>query len=144
MAQLGFEGVRSIIADKLKRSGRLRHISMEEVRAHNQEESGWIVVDKFVYDITGHIKEQRENKPIKASTILAILRTLGTDCTEEVLALHSELALKQIQAYMIGTVDGNDGRMLNGDEVAPRAQKVEHIRHPTPGSESKCPFHQTI
>jgi hypothetical protein len=53
-------------------------------------------------DVTPHL---REIKDWKTSTFLAIMRILGTDCTQEMYEIaHSKLALAQMQAYKIGEV----------------------------------------
>jgi len=47
----------------------------------------------------------RAIKDYKTSTFLAILRVLGTDCTEEMHMIeHSRMALRQIYANKIGEV----------------------------------------
>lgn len=35
--------------------GNLKCISYDEVKEHNNKDSGWIVVDGYVYDITAHV-----------------------------------------------------------------------------------------
>ena len=58
-----------------------------------------------VYDITRHVLSHPGWTTGGAtSQLLAILRTLGTDCTEEVHMVHSQRALAQLQPYMIGVL----------------------------------------
>ena len=60
-----------------------------------------------VYDITAHVLEHPGWKcGCATSQLLAILRTLGTDCSEEVNMVHSQRALLQLQPYMIGILVG--------------------------------------
>jgi nitrate reductase (NAD(P)H) len=88
-----------ILSDK----GELRSIALEEVKMHCTKESGWIIVDGYVYDITSHvINHAGWTCGCAVSTLGAILRTLGTDCTDEVFASHSDFALESIQYFMIG------------------------------------------
>ena len=86
---------------------------MAEVKLNNHKDSGWIVVDGRVYDITQHVLEHDGwTCGCSTSTLYAILRTLGTNCTDEVYEVHSEHALKMIQGYMIGVLvdDKDQGR----------------------------------
>ena len=92
-------------ADILIHKGDLKSFSIEEVAKHNVKESGWIVVDGYVYDITLHvIIHAGWTCGCAVSTLGAILRTLGTDCTDEVLTSHSDTALESMQYFLIGTL----------------------------------------
>ena len=98
-----YEVVSGVISKGLGKKGKLIPISSEELRIHNNKDDGWIAVNGYVYNITDHVK----NHPgwycgCASSTLSAILRTLGTDCTAEVLSVHSNDALIQLQGYMIG------------------------------------------
>jgi len=76
--------------------------TMEEVSLHRNEEDGWFVYNGSIYNAVSHLKEVKQLKP---STYLAILRVLGTDCTEEMNEIgHSEQAWKAIQLLKIGEV----------------------------------------
>lgn len=89
--------------DILRQKGDLRSISYEEVKQHNTKESGWIVVDGYVYDISQHvINHAGWTCGCAVSTLGAILRTLGTDCTDEVITSHSGTALESMQYFLIG------------------------------------------
>lgn len=78
--------------------------SMEEVRRHCNEHDGWFVREGIIYDATQHLKEIKF-VPGKTSTFLAILRVIGTDCTEELREIgHSDKALAQMYSYRIGQV----------------------------------------
>ena len=123
----------NLMAKKLEKKGTLRHITAEELALHNTKTDGWIAYQGKVYDITKHIEELEQSAMGKTSTLLvgqprslhqqtfttpcthhtndllptlpkAIFRVLGTDCTEEMIAVHSETALKQLQGYMIGVL----------------------------------------
>ena len=91
-------------ADILRQKGDLRSITSDEMKLHNTKDSGWIVVDGYVYDITQHvINHAGWTCGCAVSTLGAILRTLGTDCTEEVMMSHSDSALESMQYFLIGT-----------------------------------------
>lgn len=94
----------NLMVKKLEKKGTLRHINGEELALHNTKTDGWIAYQSKVYDITKHIEELEQSAMGKTSTLLAIFRVLGTDCTEEMIAVHSETALKQLQGYMIGVL----------------------------------------
>lgn len=101
-----------LVERKLEKKGTLRCINEEELARHNQKTDGWIACDGKVYDITKHITELEGSQMGKTSTLLAIFRVLGTDCTEEMLAIHSETAMKMLQGYMIGVLDTINDRSL--------------------------------
>lgn len=87
----------------LQQKDDMKLISLEEVKQHNTKESGWIIVDGYVYDISQHvINHAGWTCGCAVSTLGAILRTLGTDCTDEVLTSHSDTALESIQYFLIG------------------------------------------
>lgn len=78
--------------------------SMDEVARHKTEDDGWFVYENTVYDATNHLKEIK-HEPGRTSTWLAIMRILGTDCTEEMYEInHSEHAMAQLRLYRIGTI----------------------------------------
>ena len=59
-----------------------------------------------VYDITEHVRTHAGwSSGCATSQLLAILRTLGTDCTEEVLMVHSRRALAQFAPFLIGVLE---------------------------------------
>lgn len=63
-----------------------------------------------VYDITQHVLSHPGwTSGCGTSQLLAILRTLGTDCSEEVHAVHSTRALLQLQPFLIGVVAEGEG-----------------------------------
>lgn len=64
-----------------------------------------------VYDITHHVLTHPGwTSGCGTSQLLAILRTLGTDCTEEVIMVHSQRALARFAPFMIGVlVDEEEG-----------------------------------
>lgn len=83
---------------------------MDEVEKYNESAllatpagRGLIVVDGFIYDISQHaLTHKGWTCGCASSTLLAILRTLGTDCSEEVIHVHSAHALRQMQPYLVG------------------------------------------
>eukprot|EP00930_Biecheleria_cincta_P091188 TRINITY_DN80688_c0_g1_i1.p1 TRINITY_DN80688_c0_g1~~TRINITY_DN80688_c0_g1_i1.p1 ORF type:complete len:138 (-),score=17.56 TRINITY_DN80688_c0_g1_i1:131-544(-) len=79
--------------------------SMSEVCKHCTMEDGWIVVRGKVYDITNFIKHHPGWMHAgQTSTILAIQRNLGKECTEEFTEIHSKNAWRQLDSYMIGCI----------------------------------------
>ncbi|CAE8585240.1 unnamed protein product [Polarella glacialis] len=77
--------------------------SMEQVVEHATIDDGWIVVNDFVYDITNFVKHHPGwYFGGQTSTIVAITRNLGKDCTEEFTEIHSKNAWQQLNSYKIG------------------------------------------
>mmetsp|Transcript_29824 Transcript_29824/g.78526 ORF Transcript_29824/g.78526 Transcript_29824/m.78526 type:complete len:116 (-) Transcript_29824:144-491(-) len=77
--------------------------TLEEVRSHAKMEDGWIVVRDRVYDITNFVKHHPGwTYGGQTSTILAIQRNLGKECTEEFGMIHSKNAWRQLDDYMVG------------------------------------------
>ena len=89
---------------RLRAQGRWRVISAEELAAHATLASGaWVAVDGRVYDITHHVQTHPGwSCGCAVSTLMATLRCLGTDCTEEFGEVHSARATAQLQPYLIG------------------------------------------
>jgi cytochrome b involved in lipid metabolism len=80
-----------------------RTYSLAEVAAHASRESAWIAVNGKVYDITSFIHTHPGwDCACGISTVLAILRCLGTDCSDEFNSIHTRAAHRQLQAYLIG------------------------------------------
>jgi nitrate reductase (NAD(P)H) len=69
--------------------------TISEVKKHNNADSTWIIVHGHVYDCTRFIKDH----PGGADSILI---NAGTDCTEEIEAIHSDKAKKMIEEFRIG------------------------------------------
>jgi hypothetical protein len=79
--------------------------SVEDVAKHASADDAWIIVNSFVYDITNFVRHHPGwTMAGQTSTIIAINRNLGKDCTEEFLAIHSRSAKRQLEDYMIGHV----------------------------------------
>lgn len=79
--------------------------SLDEVAKHARRDDGWIVVSNRVYDITNFIMNHPGwTNGGQTSTILAITRNLGTDCTEEFAAVHSQAAKALLPQFFIGFV----------------------------------------
>mmetsp|Transcript_9028 Transcript_9028/g.15506 ORF Transcript_9028/g.15506 Transcript_9028/m.15506 type:complete len:102 (-) Transcript_9028:745-1050(-) len=80
-------------------------ITPEEVRKHNKESDGWFIYDGGVYNVTPHLLNEVKDSPGRTSTYLAILRILGTDCTEEMKEIdHTDRAMAQMEQFKIGLV----------------------------------------
>ena len=76
--------------------------TLEEVSVHNSEDDAWFIFNRSVYNATQHLREIKE---LKTSTFLAIMRVLGTDCTEEMIEIrHSATALAMIDSFKIGEI----------------------------------------
>lgn len=87
----------------LQSNRELKSITLEEVKKHTARDDGWIIMDGYVYDITAHvINHAGWGCGCQVSQLLAIMRTLGTDCTDEMIETHSERALLQIQHFLVG------------------------------------------
>ncbi|KAL4426168.1 hypothetical protein ABPG77_007450 [Micractinium sp. CCAP 211/92] len=94
-----------LVEGRLQRSGRLRRYTLAEVARHDRKDDAWVAVDGKVFDITHHVLTHPGwTSGCATSQLLAILRTLGTDCTEEVLSVHSAKALAQFAPYLIGVL----------------------------------------
>lgn len=78
-------------------SDQTRILSMNEVAAHDSEESAWIVVRGMVYDCTAFLKKHPGGSA-------AITLNAGSDCTEDFEAVHGLAAWKSLKEYFIGVV----------------------------------------
>eukprot|EP00928_Gymnodinium_smaydae_P034963 TRINITY_DN2466_c0_g5_i1.p1 TRINITY_DN2466_c0_g5~~TRINITY_DN2466_c0_g5_i1.p1 ORF type:complete len:170 (+),score=18.01 TRINITY_DN2466_c0_g5_i1:134-643(+) len=80
--------------------------SLSEVAKHATPDDAWIVVNSFVYNITNFVRHHPGWKLAgQTSTIIAITRNLGKDCTEEFMYIHGRSAKRQLEDYMIGYLD---------------------------------------
>lgn len=94
------------------------YYSIDEVALHNKPDDGWFVMDGVVYNATAHLKDIWCT-PGKTSTVLAILRVLGTDCSEEMREInHSGKALAQIRAARMGLLQKKPRGPHGNDMVA--------------------------
>ena len=104
--------------------------SLAEVAKHDSSDDGWIVVHGSVYDVTNFIKHHPGwNRGGQTSTVLAIMRTLGTDCSEEFDSIHSAHAQRQLKLYRIGALaqDDDDGpRSSAAVGVAAGRRRADH------------------
>lgn len=76
---------------------------MSEVAKHKSLNDGWIVVDGKVYDITNFVLNHPGwTNGGQTSTVLAISRNLGRDCSEEFRAIHSPSAQALLPQYLVG------------------------------------------
>lgn len=61
------------------------------------------MIEGKVYNITNFLQHHPGfDLAGQVSTVLAILRNIGQDCTEEFLSIHSRKAYAQLQDYYIG------------------------------------------
>mmetsp|Transcript_28278 Transcript_28278/g.27111 ORF Transcript_28278/g.27111 Transcript_28278/m.27111 type:complete len:115 (-) Transcript_28278:428-772(-) len=89
--------------DFLVNKNALKSFTLDEVKKHTTREDGWIIVDGYVYNITAHvINHAGWGCGCQVSQLLAIMRTLGTDCTDEMIETHSERALLSVQHFLVG------------------------------------------
>lgn len=95
---------------KLTRDGVKRVITIEELRAQDQKESPWFVVDGEVFDGTAFLKDH----PGGAQSIIS---AAGLDSTDEFMAIHSETAKAMMPDYHIGTLDEQGRRALQEGET---------------------------
>ncbi|CAL5222382.1 g4738 [Coccomyxa viridis] len=84
----------------------LKIYTREEVQKHTKREDAWIILHGKVYNITPHII----NHPgwtcgCGTSTVIAIMNSLGTDCSEEFEEVHSPATKAQMTYYCIGTLE---------------------------------------
>ena len=78
----------------------LEQYTRKEVAKHNTEEDGLFIFGEYVYNATPHLQEI---KMLKTSTYLAIMRVLGTDCTDEMNEImHSPQALRSMEVFKVG------------------------------------------
>jgi len=89
---------------ELRRSGRA--FTLAEVGRHRCRDDGWIAVGGSVYDITEHVASHPEWDSAGAggAALASILAHLGSDCTDEFVAIHRPwpVATRQLQSFYIG------------------------------------------
>lgn len=108
-------------------SGRLRRYTLADVARHNTKDDAWVAVDGRVFDITHHVATHPGwTSGCATSQLLAILRTLGTDCTEEVLTVHSAKALAKFAPFLIGVLaeEGETGVAARTDGTIGHSRSV--------------------
>lgn len=70
--------LRERVHERLKKQGKLRKITLEDLALHSTAEKAWISVQGAVYDITEHVKRHAGWKcGCAVSELIAILRCLG-------------------------------------------------------------------
>mmetsp|Transcript_12555 Transcript_12555/g.18762 ORF Transcript_12555/g.18762 Transcript_12555/m.18762 type:complete len:231 (+) Transcript_12555:36-728(+) len=93
-----------------------RLITMEEVKKHAVPEDGWIAVGGKVFDITNFAKYHPGMKNgAQTSTVLAIKRALGTDCTTEFRTIHNLDSRAMLTDYYIGELADEALKEENND-----------------------------
>ena len=75
--------------------------SISEVKNHATADSAWINVNGQVYHCTSYLKDHPGGTD-------SILTNVGTDCTEEFEAIHSDKARKMLEDYRIGELMNSD------------------------------------
>ncbi|KAL4527843.1 hypothetical protein Ndes2526B_g08494 [Nannochloris sp. 'desiccata'] len=131
--------LKELVWERLKKQGKLRKITLEDLALHSTPEKAWISVQGAVYDITEHVKRHAGWKcGCAVSELMAILRCLGTECTEEFLEIHSQHAIQRMQPYMIGELvpkeeaeKDAENKILNmfpslSPEATPVSEKEHH------------------
>eukprot|EP00965_Chrysotila_dentata_P227151 6195818-Pleurochrysis_carterae.AAC.2 len=79
--------------------------TLDEVAAHNRKEDAWIVVNDKVYDLTPHLLNHEGWVNVgKVSTLLALLSSMGQDCSEDFAEVHSPHAWQMLKAFQIGVL----------------------------------------
>lgn len=84
--------LKKVVHERLRRRGKLRRISQDELKEKCTPENGWIAVQGLVYDITPHIKQHPGWKcGCATSELMAILRCLGegVDSAKNCFVLHN-------------------------------------------------------
>lgn len=77
-------------------------ISLNELAKHNTAQSCWIAINGVVFDVTDFISQHPGG-----STVL--IQHAGTDATEAFKEIgHSKYAIKQLEALMIGLLEGTN------------------------------------
>ena len=94
-------------------AGQLGKYSIAEVAMHSTTESGWVVVDGEVYDVTSFLDEHPGGKAL-------LLSVAGTDATTTFNGIHPDLqtALREGEAFKIGIV-------VSEEEAPPPTVKTE-------------------
>lgn len=75
-------------------------ISLNELAKHNTAESCWIAINGVVFDVTGFISQHPGGSAV-------LIQHAGSDATEAFNEIgHSKHAMKQLEALMIGLLEG--------------------------------------
>lgn len=88
----------------------MKAFTMDEVSTHCKNDDAWIVVDGAVYDITPFVATHWGwSSAGKNSTIIAIMSSLGGDCTKDFRDVHVELSdyekiKAQLSTFKIGNL----------------------------------------
>ena len=85
--------------DKMKDTKEKPLMTWEQVSKHNTQESCYIVIEGFVYDVTKWL--DRHPGGSKVLTNMA-----GVDCTDVFNAYHTHEVRKSLKYYKIGKLDG--------------------------------------
>mmetsp|Transcript_9220 Transcript_9220/g.22651 ORF Transcript_9220/g.22651 Transcript_9220/m.22651 type:complete len:254 (+) Transcript_9220:34-795(+) len=88
-----------------------RWFSMDEVAKHNTITDGWIVVDGNVFNISNFASRHPGwHNGAQTSTVLAIKRNLGKECSNEYKTIHSLDARAMLMDYYIGKIIPGGGK----------------------------------
>ena len=97
----------SVMSSSSSKKRELPLISKAEIAKHVTETDAWYIYNGFVYNVTSHLLNEVKGVPGRTSTYMAILRILGTDCTEEMNEIdHSKMAMMQMEQFKIGIATG--------------------------------------
>ena len=120
----------SMVRDDVKRA-----ITIEELRAHEAEDSPWFVVGDHVYDGTAFLKDH----PGGAQSIIS---AAAVDATEEFMAIHSETAKAMMPEYHIGTLDEAAKKALTQTAEITEDVSAQRSTFLQPKSWSKAILHE--
>ncbi|PQE11450.1 nitrate reductase protein [Rutstroemia sp. NJR-2017a WRK4] len=106
---------------KMTKDGITREISIEELRAHDNDQEPWFVLNGEVYDGTPFL----DAHPGGATSITG---AAAQDATDEFMAIHSETAKAMMPTYHIGTLSRSAREALTSSEAAsPESQTPRPI-----------------
>ena len=89
------------------------YFSLQQVSAHDNEVSAWVILEGKVYDVTVWLDSHPGGRAI-------LLDNAGSDATDQFyLVRHSSAALKRLREYYVGDVEG--------EEVSSCIEMVEKI-----------------
>ncbi|KAM3076831.1 hypothetical protein ACMFMF_004749 [Clarireedia jacksonii] len=94
---------------KMTKDGITREISIEELRAHDNDQEPWFILNGQVYDGTAFL----DAHPGGATSITS---AAAQDATEEFMAIHSETAKTMMPTYHIGTLSLAARDLLTANE----------------------------
>ncbi|PQE28867.1 nitrate reductase protein [Rutstroemia sp. NJR-2017a BBW] len=105
----------------MTKDGITREISIEELRAHDNDQEPWFVLNGEVYDGTAFL----DAHPGGATSITG---AAAQDATDEFMAIHSETAKAMMPSYHIGSLSRFAREALtSGEAASPESQTPRPI-----------------